>query len=174
MKDDALIAAAKAGDRAAAEELNDRYYGAILRYCRFHCPSREQAEDLTQETFLRLFSGLGGYQSRGTFSAYLYKIAYHLCVDEARRPGWQPLEETEKDPRDAMEEAENRQMAEKLLKGLSPEQREAVLLRYGEGLSLRETAQVTGVPLRTVQSRIRLALKAMRTEAQKPKNREDG
>ena len=157
MKDDALIAAAKAGDRAAAEELIDRYYGAILRYCRFHCPSREQAEDLTQETFLRLFSGLGGYQSRGTFSAYLYKIAYHLCVDEARRPGWQPLEETDKDPRDAMEEAENRQMAEKLLKGLSPEQREAVLLRYGEGLSLRETAQVTGVPLRTVQSRIRLA-----------------
>ena len=73
-----------------------------------------------------------------------------------------------------MEEAENRQMAEKLLKGLSPEQREAVLLRYGEGLSLRETAQVTGVPLRTVQSRIRLALKAMRTEAQKPKNGEDG
>ena len=60
------------------------------------------------------------------------------------------------------EAVENRDMAERLLESLPPEQREAVLLRYGEGLKYREIATVTGQPLRTVQSRVRKALKTLR------------
>lgn len=60
------------------------------------------------------------------------------------------------------EAVENRDMAERLLASLPPEQKEAVLLRYGEGLKYREIAAVTGQPLRTVQSRVRKALKTLR------------
>ena len=60
------------------------------------------------------------------------------------------------------EAVENRDMAKRLLANLPPEQREAVLLRYGEGLKYREIAAVTGQPLRTVQSRVRKALKTLR------------
>ena len=60
------------------------------------------------------------------------------------------------------ETIENRDMAERLLASLPPEQREAVWLRYGEGLKYREIAAVTGQPLRTVQSRVRIALKTLR------------
>lgn len=60
------------------------------------------------------------------------------------------------------ESVENRDMAERLLANLPPEQREAVLLRYGEGLKYREIAAVTGQPLRTVQSRVRKAMKTIK------------
>ena len=83
--DNVLINRVKAGDEDAAELLIRRYYPSILRYCRWHCPNMETAEDLTQETFIRLFRHLDEYKNRGTFKAYLYTIANHLCIDESRK-----------------------------------------------------------------------------------------
>ena len=55
LSDDKLIDQIKYGNERAAEELITRYYASILRYCRWHCSSVEKAEDLTQETFYKLF-----------------------------------------------------------------------------------------------------------------------
>ncbi len=165
-KDDLLIKQAKAGDENAAELLIRRYYSSILRYCRWHCPNLETAEDLTQETFIRLFRHLHEYKERGTLKAYLYTIANRLCIDESRKIGFSPLHSTEIPASEdsSLHQIEERDQIRYLLKFLSPEQREAVLLRFEEELSFSEIARITGCSLRTAQSRVRNGLKIMRKE----------
>lgn len=164
MDDEILIRRIKSGDEDAAQELIERYYEAILRYCRWHCPGAGRAEDLTQETFFRLFRSLPEYEERKKFRPYLYTIASRLCVDESRRVRLYPLEDEDalgEESRE-MRQAENREELGHLMKKLSPELREAVLLRYGEELSYPEIARVTGSNTRTIQSRVRKALKIMK------------
>lgn len=162
MSDDELVERIRQGDADAAEALVRRWYGPILRYCRFWCGSADKAEDLTQETFLKLLRALPRYRGRGRFKSFLYTIADRLCIDESRRLRQYPLEEQLPDERDGMRQAEDRAEADRLLGALNPEQRRAVILRYGEQLSYREIAAVTGCTLRTAQSRVRCALKIMR------------
>lgn len=83
--DDALVEQIRLGDEKAAEVLIRRYYTSVLRYCKRQCFNLEKAEDLTQETFLKLFKNLSGYKEKGKFKAYLYTIANHLCIDESRK-----------------------------------------------------------------------------------------
>lgn len=172
-KDDELIRQAKDGDENAVTLLIDRYYSLILRYCRWHCPNMETAEDLTQETFIRLFRHLGEYKGRGTFKAYLCTIANRLCIDENRKNRFFLLEnfslenqENLSVKNDALRRLEDQEEVACLLKSLSPEQREAILLRFEEELSFAEIARVTGCSLRTAQSRVRNGLKIMRKRKQ--------
>ena len=71
MNDDALVEQIRLGDEKAAEELIKRYYISVLYYCKRQCFNLEKAEDLTQETFLRLFKNLSGYKGKNKFKAYL-------------------------------------------------------------------------------------------------------
>ena len=95
LSDDELVEQIQLGNENAAEELIKRYYTSILRYCRWHCSNLEKAEDLTQETFLKLFKNLSGYKGKKKFKAYLYTIANHLCIDESRKVEFSPLEDEE-------------------------------------------------------------------------------
>lgn len=169
MNDDDLIERIRLGDEKAAEKLIKRYYASILRYCQRKCLPPEKAEDLTQETFLKLFRNLSGYKGKRKFKAYLYTIANHLCVDESRKMKTYPLEhgETPGFPGDQCDEIyriEDRSEIDQLLRVLSPEQREAVILRFGEQLAFWEIAEVMGCNMRTAQSRVRNALKIMKRE----------
>ncbi len=166
MNDDNLVEQIRLGDEKAAEELIKRYYTSILRYCKRQCFNLEKAEDLTQETFLKLFKNLSGYKGKRKFKAYLYTIASHLCVDESRKMETYPLENEEqiKYECDEMRRIEDKSEINYLLNTLSPEQREAVILRFGEQLEFREIAEVMGCNMRTAQSRVRNALKIMRKE----------
>ena len=164
MNDDDLVEQIRLGDEKAAEELIKRYYTSILRYCKRQCFNHEKAEDLTQETFLKLFRNLSGYKGKRKFKAYLYTIANHLCVDESRKMKVYPLENEEDIGYecDEMHRIEDRSEIDYLLDALSPEQREAVILRFGEQLEFWEIAKVMGCNMRTAQSRVRNALKIMR------------
>lgn len=164
MNDDDLVEQIRLGDEKAAEELIKRYYTSILRYCKRQCFNHEKAEDLTQETFLKLFRNLSGYKGKRKFKAYLYTIANHLCVDESRKMKVYPLENEEDIGYecDEMHRIEDRSEVDYLLDALSPEQREAVILRFGEQLEFWEIAKVMGCNMRTAQSRVRNALKIMR------------
>ncbi|MCM1467610.1 MAG: RNA polymerase sigma factor [Alistipes sp.] len=166
MNDDELVEQIRLGNENAAEELIKRYYTSILHYCKMHCLNLERAEDLTQETFLKLFKNLPGYNGKGRFKAYLYTIANHVCIDESRKRKECPLEKEEeiRYECDDMRRIEDRGEIEYLLKVLSPEQREAVILRFGEELSFWEIAKIMGCSMRTAQSRVRNALKIMRKE----------
>lgn len=166
MSDDELIDKIKGGDEDAAKELIDRYYGAILRYCGWHCPDSEKAEDLTQETFLRLFRNLSWYKGRNRFKSYLYTIANRLCIDESRKISFYSLEDAAEiaDGKNDYVQAEHREEISRLLGVLSEVQREAVLLRFGQELGFAEIAEVMGCSRRTAQSRVRNALRLMRRE----------
>lgn len=164
MSDDELVKQIQLGNEAAAEELIKRYYTSILRYCKWHCSSSEAAEDLTQETFFRLFKNLSRYTGRKKFKAYLYTIANHLCIDESRKTLVYPLEAEENLANENNEilRVEDKAEINSLLSVLSPEQRETVILRFGEQLSFEEIAKVMGCNMRTAQSRVRSALYILR------------
>lgn len=166
MSDDELIDKIKDGDENAAKELIDRYYAAILRYCGWHCTVQDRAEDLAQETFLKLFRSLPGYKGRKKFKAYLYTIANRLCIDESRKMPLYSLEDAEEiaGVKNEIAQAEQREEIRRLLGVLSQEQREAVILRFGQELGFSEIAKVMGCSMRTAQSRIRNALRLMRKE----------
>ena len=166
LSDDKLIEQIKAGDEQAAEELITRYYASILRYCRWHCSSVEKAEDLTQETFYRLFKNISGYKGKRKFKAYLYTIANRLCIDESRKKPLYSIEDEEIiiDECDEILRMEDKAEVNYLLSSLSPEQREAIILRFGEQLEFHEIAKVMGCNMRTAQSRVRNGLKIMRKE----------
>ncbi len=164
--DDELIERIGLGDENAAETLINRYYAAILRYCRRHCHNLEKAEDLTQETFLKLFKNLSGYKGKKKFKAYLYTIANHLCIDESRKIQLYSLEQEEEIRYECneMRQIEDHSEIDYLMNVLSSEQKEAVILRFGEQLEFKEIAKIVGCNLRTAQSRVRNALKMMRKE----------
>lgn len=168
--DDDLIEQIRLGDEKAAEKLIKRYYTSILHYCENHCFDKEKAEDLAQETFLKLFENLSRYKEKMKFRAYLYTIANHLCIDARRKIEDYYLDDEEQiDDRrsNEMSGVEDQSEVDHLLKVLSSEQREAVILRFGEELSFWEIAKVMGCNMRTAQSRVRNALKIMRKEAGK-------
>lgn len=166
MSDDELIDRIKSGDETAAEELIDRYYDAILRYCSWHCTASEKAEDLTQETFFKLFRNLPEYRARNKFKAYLYTIANRLCIDESRKSPFYFLEDAGEiaGGKNEIVQAENREEIRRLLGVLSDEQREAVVLRFGQELRFSEIAKVMGCSMRTAQSRVRNGLRLMKKE----------
>ena len=104
----------------------ERQYDKIYRYCYYRLRNREQAEDVTQETFLRWFSS-DTYRNTGQVLQYLYTIARNLCTDERRKPHFEPLTEdissTETDPLFSI-------ALRTELDKLNNEDRELVLLRY--------------------------------------------
>ena len=171
LNDDELVEQIKCGDEQAAEELVKRYYTSILRYCRWHSSSMEKAEDLTQETFYKLFKNISGYKGTSKFKAFLYTIANRLCIDESRKTPFYPLEDEEIIATECSEivRLEDESEVNSLLNLISPEQREAIILRFGEQLEFHEIAKVLGCNMRTVQSRVRNGLKIMRKEQENGK-----
>src|SRR5699024_12783846 len=102
------------------------------------------------------------YRETWHFPSYLSRIAYNLCVHAARRPAPPPLPDSLPDAADPFAAIETADEAARLLAKLPPAQREVLLLHCGEGLRFLENAAITGLPLRTVQSRVRAALKTLR------------
>lgn len=115
---------------------------------------------------MKLFKNLSGYKGKKKFKAYLYTIANHLCIDESRKAEFYPLEDEENIVHEYNDivRLEDRAEISYFLNFLSSEQREAVILRFGEQLSFGEIAKVMGCNMRTAQSRVRNALKIMRKE----------
>lgn len=166
-REEELIEQIKNGRRECLDELVAFYYPAILRYCLWHMPDRESALDATQETFLKLVRFLDRYENRGMFRAFLYRIAANTCIDlKRKRPETAPLTECVAETicvlEDGYQAAEDRQLLANALTHLDNEMRELVLLRYGQELTFREIAEITGIPLRTLQTRMRRAVKRLR------------
>ena len=156
-----LLRKVQSGDTGALDTLIAAYYPQILNYCRWHTADEQQAQDAAQETFLkavRWLDSCGGFQ--GAFRPFLYKIAKNICID---------LNRTMKRTEVSLESlpAEEKANLRALTAQLEPEQRELVLLRFAQQLKLREIAQITGLPLRTVQSRLRAALKTLKMQLEK-------
>lgn len=153
----------------ALDELIERYYPVILRYCMWHAPNRTCAEDAAQETFLKAIRHLNAYAHRGHFRAFLYQIAANTCIDMRRkRDGINLSLEALADEwlceEDGYDLAEESMEIRRLVRCLPEQLKEIVLLRFSQELTLREIAEITHLPLRTAQSRLRTALKLIKKQ----------
>lgn len=162
--DEELIRQIRAGDEEAADILVKRYYTDILRYCKRHIIDQNLAEDATQETFYRVFRSLMRYQDKERFRAWLYMIARNICIDENRKQkNTIPLElEDIGEESSEIHQIENSDEIEQLLSVLPEEQREAILLYFEDELTYREIGKILGIPARTVQSRVKNGIKAIK------------
>ncbi len=167
-REDELIRQIKQGRRECLDELVELYYPAILRYCMWHMPDRESALDATQETFLKLVRFIDRYSHRGQFKSFLYRIAANTCIDIKRKTAAtaelvsEELLLADCRSESSFQRIEDRQQLARALDCVSPEQRELILLRYGQELSLKEISAVTGLPLRTVQTKLRRSIQKLR------------
>ena len=150
----ALVELARKGDADAFGMLYDHYQGSVYRFVFYRTRSTTLAEDLTSETFLRALRGMAGFRWQGKdFGAWLMTIARNLCTDHFKA-GRTRLELTTEDMGlhdDATEGPENAVLTgltnEVLLDGLrqlSDEQRDCLIMRFLQGLSIAETANVLG------------------------------
>ena len=163
-REDNLLKKIENGDRQALDALITAYYPDILRYCLWHTKDRAAAEDATQETFLKAVRFWDHYRHQGHFRAWLYKIAANVCRDAWRKTVEEPLPEDMAYDEAGFGRAESDADFIRMVADLPNEARELVLLRFAQDLTLREIAVVTGLPMRTVQSRLRAALKKIKKQ----------
>jgi RNA polymerase sigma-70 factor (ECF subfamily) len=165
--EDELLNKIRDGDSASLDKLVAFYYPDILRYCLWHTPNRQTAEDATQDSFLKAICHLDAYVHRGKFRAYLYKIAVNVCIDYSRKKTMEQLPDDLQEYDSRLEQMESDAHFLWLLRGLPNEQREVVLLRFVHELKIREISEIIDVPMRTVQSRLRSALKRLEKDFDK-------
>jgi RNA polymerase sigma-70 factor (ECF subfamily) len=173
------IARCRAGDREAFGEIverwQDRIFGAALRMVR----DAETARDLAQETFVRAYVKLESFEGGAAFGTWLYAICVNQVRGEMRKRSAQKRgdaasldalrESADVDPADPSDDPEARASTKEQcarlsaeLERLDPEHREVVLLREFEDLSYEEIADVVGVPVGTVRSRLFRAREELR------------
>jgi RNA polymerase sigma-70 factor (ECF subfamily) len=164
---DEWIDAAVAGDQRACTAIYDRFVQQVYRLAYGVLLNQQDAEEVIQDSFSYAFQSLHRYDSaRSSFRTWLYTITLSRCRNKRRRR-WLPtlplsdvaerLPGREPDPETAVEQLSIREMVWRALGELSPKQREAVVLRYFDGLTYREMAMVLSCPLKTAESRVRLA-----------------
>jgi RNA polymerase sigma-70 factor (ECF subfamily) len=163
----ALIERASRGDQDAFGVLVDGSLARLDASARLILRDAEHARDAVQEAMIRAWRDLPGLRDPERFDAWLYRLTVNACLDVARRRRRRVIE-VELTPLDDAPVADtsaslaDRDLLDRALQRLEPEQRTVVVLRYYLGLSLLEMAAVLGVPLGTVKSRLHRSLSAMR------------
>jgi RNA polymerase sigma-70 factor (ECF subfamily) len=165
-----LVSRCLSGDEAAWEELVRQHTRQVYGLCYRFTGSGSEAQDLTQEVFLRVFRTLKTFRSaEGSFGTWLARVARNLLIDHYRRTRQErvtdPIEEqlvvleekgatASERPDHALAGREASQILQAALRKLSPDLREAVILRDLQEMEYREIAEVLGIPEGTVKSRI--------------------
>ena len=155
-------------DPALLEQLIERYQHRLLRFLWHFLRDRQAADDVFQETWLRVLERGHQYDGRHEFSTWLYAVARNLTIDYWRKKNPVSVDWLTEDEESALSEpADARPLAWELiaqheqaerisvaLVGIPAEYREVIVLRFQDGLALGEIATVTGAPLGTVKSRL--------------------
>ena len=161
------LEAARAGDRAAFDLLMRRHERMVLGTAYRLTGNLEDAQDASQEVFLRLYRNLSKIEA-GNLAAWLYRVTVNACHDARRRLlDTVPVEEGPEaaasgDPLQSVGEAERKALLLRSLRTLSEKERAALVLRDLEGLSTAEVAGVLGSSVATVRSQISKARLKMR------------
>ena len=155
--------AAQAGDRDALDRLLRRHYDRIHAVCRRIAGGSRDADDATQEAMISIVRGLPKFDGRSAFSTWIYRIATNAALDELRRRKRRPqLHAVDDRPGDVidqraegvLEAVSDRMAIDEAVEQLADDFRAAVVLRDVADLDYAEIAEVLGVPIGTVKSRI--------------------
>ncbi|WP_409969974.1 RNA polymerase sigma factor [Bengtsoniella intestinalis] len=163
------IAAAKAGDQAAFEQLLELYQQKVYALCLRRCTNPDDAQEAAQEALIAAWQGLPFFKGESSFSTWLYRLTANACTDFLRREGRHanrvgasfdnpdaPLHipDTAPSPHQALEQSELRTAIDAGLARLSDQHREVLLLRTMHQRSYDEIAQILDLEVGTVKSRI--------------------
>ena len=178
MTDDMLVTLYLEGNNSAFDILLERHKDRLYNYIFFLVHSREVAEDIFQETFVKAIMTLhqGRYTNDGKFSAWITRIAHNLVIDQFRTERNENTVSNDETEIDLFNDAkfsegniENRMVNDQVLKDVRmlidelPDcQREVVFMRYYQDMSFKEIADATGVSINTALGRMRYAVLNMR------------
>lgn len=175
-----LVERAKSGELRAASELLAQFYARIFSYFRRLCGRDEDAADLTQKTFCKVWNSLANFHSRASFNTWLHSIAHHVYVDWRRQGNrldsqpddwWEACVAEEQTPFENAAERETAHRLYSLAEQLEEEQRQVVHLHYYQSLTLQETADALGIATSTVKYRLRNALDSLKSRLTETKLR---
>ncbi len=177
-EDEPLIAACRAGQTQAFGELVRRYQDRLYPTLLHLTGSAEDARDLLQESFFRAYQKLDHYRGGSSFYTWLYRLSINLAISERRRRRSRPLARLSdiypdaartapepidhRDPGRFMEVAERDAQIHRALDALAPDHRAVVVLKDFDGLRYDQIADVLGVPVGTVRSRLHRARHELR------------
>ncbi len=182
LSDHELVALAQKGSEKAYRELLGRYQRPVFSLIYRMLRDREQAEDLAQETFVRVFNHIDRYDPKYKFSSWIFKIATNLTIDHIRKKEVATVsidgsryavtaDEIEastitvasgdENPEELLEAKELGESIEQAIGGLRAEYRTAILLRHVEGREYQEIADIMSLPLGTVKTFIHRARKEL-------------
>lgn len=175
MEEKDLILRCQRGDEAAFESLVRLHEKRVYALCRRMCRSEDDALEAAQDTFLAVWRGVGSFRADAAFSTWLYRLATNACLDLLRREkknggnvslddegfSVEPVDRAPS-PEEAVERGETQRMVREALLALPDDYRQILLLRETEQLSYAEIAEITGLELGTVKSRISRARLALR------------
>ena len=164
--DDAqLVRRSISGELSAFEQLVERHRQVVARVAA-RIVGADDAEDVSQDAFLRAFHRLEAFRGDAPFRAWLLRIAHNAALDHLERRRAEPVDPTSfeaaeqtasRPPAERLELRERIERLERKLRGLSPQHRVVLVLRDAEGLSYEEIADITDTPLGSVKGRLHRA-----------------
>jgi RNA polymerase sigma-70 factor (ECF subfamily) len=181
--DELLVARAQAGDTGAFDALVTRHRGRIFAMIRQMIKNEADAWDLAQESFIKAWKALPRFEAKARFTTWLYRIAHNTVYDWVRRkrpesggelndeifgeeridPASTTTPASDRAPDEALAGGELRVKIEAALDQLSPQHREAVVLKDVQGLAYKEIAEVMDCSIGTVMSRLHYARQKLQT-----------
>jgi RNA polymerase sigma-70 factor (ECF subfamily) len=173
---DDTIARVRRGDPDALADLLARYQHRLYRYLSRLVQNPATAEDLFQQTWLRVMQKIGKYNTGSRFDTWLFSVAHNLAIDHLRRQRVSSLDVSDEtgtmlserlvsgspDPLEQLLDSERGALLGAAMNKLPDIHREVISLRFEEGMKLEQIAEVGGVPLSTVKSRLHRALESLR------------
>lgn len=182
-----LIRGCQEGDQTAFNLLVWRWEKPLFNFTYKYVGDAHLAQDLVQETFVRVLRSIHGYEHRGAFSTWLYRIAVNLCRDHFRKKrvpmvSLHDYYTTSSGDRvyvkdrladegarsdEAMAAADREELVRRLIAGLPEEQRIVILMKEYQALTFREIAEVLDVPEGTVKARLYRGLRTMREQLER-------
>jgi RNA polymerase sigma-70 factor (ECF subfamily) len=180
---DDTVARARRGDPDALADLLAQYQQRLYRFLTRLVQDSGTAEDLFQQTWLRVMQKIARYDARSKFDTWLFSVAHNLAIDHLRlrRPSsldvpdetrTTPAERLVSDSPDPLEQlldSERGSLLAFAISELPAIHREVISLRFEEGMKLEQIAEVAGLPLSTVKSRLHRALESVRARLEAPR-----
>ncbi len=175
---EAIIKRALKGDQHGYAELYDHFAAGVYRLCYSLLMNEQDAEDIVQESFVYAFKNLHRYDpSKASLKTWLYTIAVSRCRNTYRRKrfltvdisqllGFELKAPSSEAPEISIIRRDAEEAIQRALVDLSPRLREAIVLRYGQGLTYREISEVMGCPQKTAESRVRLGHQRLKQSLQ--------
>ncbi|MHA6481036.1 RNA polymerase sigma factor SigW [Paenibacillus sp. strain BS8-2] len=159
------------GDQQAFEELVDLYQDKLFHMAYRMLSNRQEAEDVVQETFLRVYKNLDRFDESLKFSTWIYRIATNLCIDRLRKrkptysldaesseyeglDGYSMIPGDNRTPESELILSDTQRIIHQAMETLPPKYKSVMMLRYIQDLSLQEVGDILGMPVTTIKTRV--------------------